>query len=90
MTEQNSSGESLSADRFAGLLTQQRSVYQSLRSLSEQQTQFIASGDTSALLDVLGQRQQIVEQLTQINAETEPLGPQADLIDCLLAGDIGA
>jgi flagellar biosynthesis/type III secretory pathway chaperone len=54
------------------LLQQQRDLYEQLHQLSEQQSQLIAEGQTDQLLNVLSQRQAMVEQLTQINSRLSP------------------
>jgi hypothetical protein len=75
-TSENSNATPLDVGRFASILTEQRTVYRSLQTLSERQGGLIASGDTSSLLDLLTQRQQVVERLTEINGQSEPYKAQ--------------
>ncbi len=53
-------------------LTQQRDLYQQLKTLSDQQGQLIADGQAEQLLAVLSQRQGLVDQLTQLNEKIVP------------------
>lgn len=54
------------------LLVQQRSVYQELDALSGEQGRLVDAGDAEPLLNLLGQRQALIDQLTQLNARVEP------------------
>jgi hypothetical protein len=54
------------------LLDEQRTLCAGLEALSAQQTGVLASGDTDALLRILGQRQTIVDRVTAINRALEP------------------
>ncbi len=78
-------------------LTQQRDLYVQLKALGAEQAQLIAGGETEKLLHVLAQRQQIVAQLGELNAELsawrqrfgDPAGrlpaEQRDRVNVLLA-----
>ncbi len=55
-----------------GLLEQQRSVYQQLAQLAQEQGRLVRDGASEPLLAVLAQRQQRVDELTQINIKMEP------------------
>lgn len=54
------------------LLDQQRQVYAKLDALSAEQGDLVAAGDAEPLLNILGQRQSLVDQLTQLNSRIEP------------------
>jgi len=60
------------ADGLVELLDNQRRIYLRLRELSIEQAEFVASGEADALLKVLSDRQQLIDQLTQINGRIEP------------------
>ena len=55
-----------------GLLDQQRGIYQQLHALSERQAGLVGNGDAEALLTLLGERQRLIDQLTQLNGRIEP------------------
>ncbi|MBI1369502.1 MAG: hypothetical protein GC162_12720 [Planctomycetes bacterium] len=54
------------------LLEQQQRIYEQLTDLSRKQTQLVSTGDAEPLLTVLGQRQQLIDQLTRLNSRVEP------------------
>lgn len=54
------------------LLSQQRDLYSQLKVLSDQQSALIAQGQTEQLLQVLTQRQGLVESLSEINERLSP------------------
>ncbi len=58
------------------LLERQQSLYERLRSLSDQQGQMVASGSTEALLGLLAQRQQLIDELGRINTDLQPYRSQ--------------
>jgi len=58
-----------------GLLTEQRRLYEQLKDLSCRQSEYIAQSDTQQLLSVLAARQDVVDQLTQLN---EKIGYQPE------------
>ncbi len=60
------------AGPLLALLQEQRSVYLNLGALSQRQSDLIASGDTNGLLELLVQRQQVIERLAEINVRFEP------------------
>ena len=61
------------AQRLIDLVGQQRDLYRNLHQLSDQQQEVIAEGRTEALLELLSERQVIVDQLTAINRDIAPL-----------------
>jgi len=60
------------ADAVVLLLERQRGLYEQLRELGEKQRQLIQDQLPEPLLVVLSQRQQLVDELAQINHELEP------------------
>lgn len=60
------------ARRLTELLLQQRDVYRRLLELSESQHAAVGCDEPESLLRVLGQRQQLIAQLTEINTLLEP------------------
>ncbi|MDX2114367.1 MAG: flagellar export chaperone FlgN [Planctomycetota bacterium] len=60
------------APRLARILDRQRELYESLASLSEQQSRCIESDSTDELLAVLDARQRIITQITAANEEITP------------------
>lgn len=60
------------APRLAGILDEQRRLCGELERLSGQQGERIQSGDTTALMRVLAERQEIIDCLSHLNSELEP------------------
>jgi hypothetical protein len=60
------------AAELIALLDQQRRIYHQLGDLSRQQSQLVSAGDAEPLLSLLGQRQQLIDQLTQLNGRIDP------------------
>ncbi len=62
------------AGQLVELLDQQRCLYTQLRQLSQRQGDIIGNGraDVSGLILLLGQRQDLIHQLTRINSGLEP------------------
>lgn len=60
------------APRLSRVLDCQRDIYERLERLSLSQSQLISSDDTDELLSVLGQRQSLIEQLTELNEQMAP------------------
>ncbi len=60
------------APRLARVLDRQREVYERLESLSLSQAGLIQADETDRLLDVLGERQRLIEQLGALNEELAP------------------
>ncbi len=54
------------------LLDQQRLIYLQLQKLGRSQTQLVAAGQAEPLLDLLAQRQTLIDNLSQLNARVEP------------------
>lgn len=59
--------------RLARILERQRDLCVQLDAMSARQGEIIASGDTDALLGLLGQRQTVVDEVAALGAELEPL-----------------
>jgi len=60
------------ARRMAELLQQQRETYLRLRELADTQRQAIETDQPEDLLRILGRRQQLITELTEINTALEP------------------
>lgn len=62
------------ASELVELLDQQRCLYAQLQQLSRQQGRLVgdAGADMSGLVLVLGQRQNLIDQLARLNAHVEP------------------
>lgn len=54
------------------LLDKQLNIYQRLRQLSGQQSRLIADQSPEALMSLLAQRQELIDQLVDISAQVEP------------------
>ncbi len=54
------------------LLEQQRDCYRRLKDLAERQRRLITDQDPEALLKILGERQKLVDQLTELNQALAP------------------
>ncbi len=65
--------ETPQADELLDLLTRQHDIYRELRDLASRQRSTIAAEDPTALLDILSQRQALIDQLTEINQRLEPV-----------------
>ncbi len=61
------------APRLARILERQRDLCLSLDAMSVRQSELVAADDTDALLGLLGERQTVVDELTALSAELEPL-----------------
>lgn len=57
---------------LVALLEHQRSLYQQLRTLSDQQGTLVAQAQAEALLGLLAQRQKLIDHITTVNAELDP------------------
>ena len=60
------------AQRLLSLLQEQRAVYQHLREFSQKQSELVQQGDADRLLQLLAQRQQLIDQLAALNTQLEP------------------
>jgi flagellar biosynthesis/type III secretory pathway chaperone len=58
--------------RLTRLLDEQIGVYEQLGALAQEQHACVESGDTDALLRILGRRQQLIDDLASRNTELEP------------------
>ena len=59
-------------DALIDVLDRQRTLYLQLDQLSQRQAELVRDQDTEGLLDVLSQRQALIDQLTQAAAQLEP------------------
>jgi hypothetical protein len=75
------------APRLEAILAEQRRVCGLLEQLSAQQGEQIRAGETGALLRVIGERQELVNQLSRLNAELEPYRREWDWCMGRLATD---
>ncbi|MBN1436478.1 MAG: flagellar export chaperone FlgN [Sedimentisphaerales bacterium] len=55
------------------LLTQQHMLYKQLNELAQKQTDLVAGGDPEMLLRILAGRQKLIDRITQIDRELEPI-----------------
>lgn len=58
--------------RVAAVLEAQRRICIELEALTGRQRECIVQGDTNTLMSVLGERQDLINQLTALNVEIEP------------------
>lgn len=72
--------------RLGRILDEQLGLYRRLDELSQSQAGVIESGDSDALLTVLGQRQTIVERITALNADLEPFTSRWDTLSLRVPG----
>ena len=61
------------AEQLLALLERQVRVYEQLRELSGRQGRFVDEGQAEPLLRLLAQRQHLIDELTRLNAELEPM-----------------
>jgi hypothetical protein len=66
------SRDAAGASGLIDLLDQQRRIYLKLQDLGRTQSQLVAAGDAEPLLELLGQRQLLIDHLSQINSSIEP------------------
>ena len=66
------------ARQLTELLVQQRDLYQRLRDLAAGQSQAVREDQPESLLRILGQRQRLIHELTQVNSLLEPFRSQWD------------
>lgn len=78
---------STQAEAMLGLLVRQHELYRELRRLAHAQRDLIAAEDPSALLNLLSQRQRLIDQLATINAQLEPARADWKRIESLLTGE---
>lgn len=71
--------------RVNRLLDEQCELCVGLDSLSARQTQAVGIGDTDALLRIIGQRQTLVDRVSDINAALEPFRTKKDELVARLA-----
>jgi hypothetical protein len=61
------------ADRMIDLLTQQELLYRQLHQMSQRQTELVDGSRPELVLKVLAGRQRLIERLTELNGQLEPL-----------------
>ena len=66
--------------RLIELLTRQRDVYLQLRRLADEQRGAIDGEKSEELLRILGERQRLINRLTEVNTELEPYRSRWDQI----------
>lgn len=77
------------AKHVLSLLEQQRALYGELKSHSDQQDELIATGATDKLLTLLGQRQRLIDGLSEVSNEIAPYRSRIAAIADQAAGDLG-
>ncbi len=65
-------GERL-ASRIVQALDRQLALFRRLDSLSRRQREVVSAGDTDQLLGVLGERQEVIEQLERLGEQLRPI-----------------
>ena len=69
-------------------LTAQKSIYLQIRALAQQQSQYVASGESEALMNVLSARNRLIEQVLPLDAELQPFkGRWQEVLDGLPDAD---
>lgn len=61
-----------SSDQILDLLQEQRTLYHELKGLVEHQRALISGNEPERLLAVLGQRQKLIDRLTQLSQQMKP------------------
>ena len=72
------------ARRMARLVDDQHALCTELDGLSRSQSTLVESGDTDGVLEVLGQRQQLIDRISHLNEELAPLREQRDTLMAFL------
>ena len=79
------------AEKLVAVLTAQRNLYTQLATLAVQQSGYVATGESEALMSVLGARQRLVDQLTPLDLALQPFkGRWQETLDGLAANDRSA
>jgi hypothetical protein len=60
------------ADALAGLVARQRDLYVRLNAQAERQSALITGNEPERLLELLGERQRLIEELSSLNEEMRP------------------
>jgi hypothetical protein len=69
-------------------LSGQKALYEQILSLARQQSQYVASGESEALMTVLGARSRLIEQVMPLDRELQPYkGRWQEVLDGLPAAD---
>jgi len=69
-------------------LSGQRALYQEILSLAKQQSQYVATGETEALMSVLAARNRLIEQVVPLDRELAPYkGRWQEVLDGLPSAD---
>lgn len=70
------------------VLSAQKGLYAQILSLAKQQSQYVATGESEALMTVLGARSRLIEQVVPLDAELQPFkGRWQEVLDGLPEGD---
>ncbi len=69
-------------------LAGEKALYQQILTLARQQSQYVATGETEALMTVLGARSRLIEQVIPLDRELQPYkGRWQEVLDGLPAAD---
>ncbi len=91
MTQFNSNGPTASPDpevwapRLARILDRQLGLYEQLAALATEQSRFIDAEETDGLLEILGRRERLIEQIALTNQEVAPFTQSWDRLAPTLA-----
>lgn len=75
--------------RLIGLLTEQRDLYQKLEALSQAQHALVTGNDPGRLLDVLSQRQALLDRLGALAEQIRPYQQEWPRVRASLSGEQG-
>jgi predicted nuclease with TOPRIM domain len=76
------------AEMLVRALSGQRGLYVQLLALARQQSQFVATGETEQLMEVLSARSRLIEQVGPLDKELQPFkGRWQEVLDGLAAAD---
>lgn len=71
-------------------LSGQKAIYEQIRALAKQQSDFVATGDSEALMGVLGMRSRLIDQVTPLDLALQPFkGRWQEVLDGLDVGPRG-
>jgi hypothetical protein len=69
-------------------LTAQKGLYEQILTLAKQQSQYVATGESEALMTVLGARSRLIEQVVPLDRELQPYkGRWQEVLDGLMPAD---
>ena len=86
--EQPLAGNPCSAEKLLAPLEEQLALYKKLKELTGRQRELVSEEDPAALLALLGERQQLLDQLAALDGEVAPIRRSWDRLSSTLPGAV--